>query len=239
MGAFEHISKKIDETYKQLTKGKDVPMGGKAHLSLENQTVCYSSCFFFFFFFFLLSCVLLFFCCLLFLFSSSSSSLLQEPYLSGVKYTVRPPLKVFRDMEKLSGGEKTVAALALLFAIHSHQPAPFFVLDEIDQALDNLNVEKVSTYIRFVVVLFLSFLLVFFSDHSLSPLLSFQRAFGRRWDAVSRHHPEGQLLSQGRRFGGHLSRPSQEILRCPLAGFGQILPLKRALRLSFKPLSCF
>ena len=41
-----------------------------------------------------------------------------DPYLHGVKYTTMPPTKRFRDMEQLSGGEKTVAALALLFAIH-------------------------------------------------------------------------------------------------------------------------
>ena len=57
-------------------------------------------------------------------------------------------MKRFRDMEQLSGGEKTIAALALLFAIHSYQPAPFFVLDEVDAALDNTNVAKIATYIR-------------------------------------------------------------------------------------------
>ena len=41
-----------------------------------------------------------------------------------------PPSKRFRDMEQLSGGEKTIAALSLLFAIHSFKPSPFFVLDE-------------------------------------------------------------------------------------------------------------
>ena len=39
-----------------------------------------------------------------------------------------PPQKRYRDMKELSGGEKTVAALAMLFAIHSFRPAPFFVL---------------------------------------------------------------------------------------------------------------
>lgn len=43
---------------------------------------------------------------------------LQEPYAGGIKYHAMPPMKRFRDMEQLSGGEKTVAALALLFAIH-------------------------------------------------------------------------------------------------------------------------
>ncbi|KAG8849135.1 Structural maintenance of chromosomes protein 1 [Tulasnella sp. 330] len=72
----------------------------------------------------------------------------EEPYLSGIKYHAMPPMKRFRDMEQLSGGEKTVAALALLFAIHSYQPAPFFVLDEVDAALDNTNVAKVARYIQ-------------------------------------------------------------------------------------------
>jgi structural maintenance of chromosome 1 len=71
-----------------------------------------------------------------------------EPYLHGVKYTAMPPMKRFRDMDQLSGGEKTVAALALLFAIHSYHPAPFFVLDEIDAALDNVNVNQVGKFIR-------------------------------------------------------------------------------------------
>ena len=74
-------------------------------------------------------------------------------------------MKRFRDMEQLSGGEKTIAALALLFAIHrydfpilclhcvlttgcSYQPLPFFVLDEVDAALDNTNVAKIANYIR-------------------------------------------------------------------------------------------
>jgi structural maintenance of chromosome 1 len=72
----------------------------------------------------------------------------EPPYLSGVKYHAMPPLKRFRDMEHLSGGEKTMAALALLFAIHSYQPSPFFVLDEVDAALDNANVGKIKKYIR-------------------------------------------------------------------------------------------
>lgn len=71
-----------------------------------------------------------------------------EPYLDGIKYHAMPPLKRFRDMEHLSGGEKTMAALALLFAVHSYQPSPFFVLDEVDAALDNTNVARIANYIR-------------------------------------------------------------------------------------------
>ncbi|KAF7984629.1 hypothetical protein HWV62_12853 [Athelia sp. TMB] len=107
--AYNHISERIDQVYKDLTKGKASPMGGVAYLSLEDS---------------------------------------EEPYIAGIKYHAMPPMKRFRDMEQLSGGEKTVAALALLFAIHSYQPAPFFVLDEVDAALDNTNVAKIANYIR-------------------------------------------------------------------------------------------
>jgi structural maintenance of chromosome 1 len=69
----------------------------------------------------------------------------EEPYLEGINYNCVAPGKRFQPMSNLSGGEKTIAALALLFAIHSFQPAPFFVLDEIDAALDNTNIGKVET----------------------------------------------------------------------------------------------
>lgn len=72
----------------------------------------------------------------------------EEPFLDGINYNCVAPGKRFQPMQNLSGGEKTVAALALLFAIHSFQPAPFFVLDEIDAALDNTNIGKVASYIR-------------------------------------------------------------------------------------------
>ena len=71
----------------------------------------------------------------------------EEPYLEGLKFHAMPPMKRFLDMEQLSGGEKTVAALALLFAIQSYRPAPFFILDEIDAALDNANVQRVARFL--------------------------------------------------------------------------------------------
>merc|ERR1712045_674653 len=71
----------------------------------------------------------------------------EEPYLEGINYNCVAPGKRFQPMQNLSGGEKTIAALGLLFAIHSYQPAPFFVLDEIDAALDNTNIGKVASYI--------------------------------------------------------------------------------------------
>ena len=51
-------------------------------------------------------------------------------------------------MQQLSGGEKTIAALALLFGLRAHRPSPFFLMDEVDAALDNNNVFKLSAYIR-------------------------------------------------------------------------------------------
>lgn len=71
----------------------------------------------------------------------------EEPYKGGLKFNAMPPMKRFRDMEQLSGGEKTVAALSLLFAIQSFRPAPFFVMDEVDAALDNINLRKIVNYI--------------------------------------------------------------------------------------------
>ena len=71
-----------------------------------------------------------------------------EPYTSGIKYDTIPPGKRFMDMTHLSGGEKTVAALALLFSINSYYPAPFIVLDEVDAALDARNVAKVTRFIQ-------------------------------------------------------------------------------------------
>uniref|UniRef100_A0A8B9KSZ5 Structural maintenance of chromosomes protein n=1 Tax=Astyanax mexicanus TaxID=7994 RepID=A0A8B9KSZ5_ASTMX len=71
-----------------------------------------------------------------------------EPYLDGISYNCVAPGKRFMAMDNLSGGEKSIAALALVFAIHSFRPAPFFVLDEVDAALDNTNIGKVTSYIR-------------------------------------------------------------------------------------------
>ena len=71
-----------------------------------------------------------------------------EPCPSGIQYDTIPPGKRRMDMVNLSGGEKTVAALALIFAINSYKPAPFIVLDEVDAALDAQNVDKVTRFIQ-------------------------------------------------------------------------------------------
>ncbi|KAJ8392208.1 hypothetical protein AAFF_G00077760 [Aldrovandia affinis] len=71
-----------------------------------------------------------------------------EPYLAGISYNCVAPGKRFMAMDNLSGGEKSIAALALVFAIQSFRPAPFLVMDEVDAALDNTNIGKVTSYVR-------------------------------------------------------------------------------------------
>uniref|UniRef100_F1KQG1 Structural maintenance of chromosomes protein n=1 Tax=Ascaris suum TaxID=6253 RepID=F1KQG1_ASCSU len=72
----------------------------------------------------------------------------EEPYLDGISYSCVVPGKRFRPMDNLSGGEKTLASLALLLAIHSRIPSPFLILDEADAALDGTNIEKVETFLK-------------------------------------------------------------------------------------------
>ncbi|EGG24873.1 structural maintenance of chromosome protein [Cavenderia fasciculata] len=72
----------------------------------------------------------------------------ETPFNSGIKYSAIPPNKRSRDMDDLSGGEKSIAALAFLFAMHKYRPSPFFILDEVDAALDSINVLKLVRYIR-------------------------------------------------------------------------------------------
>merc|ERR1719240_309068 len=71
----------------------------------------------------------------------------EEPYNGGIKFTAMPPAKRFRDMQLLSGGEKTLAALALLFAVHAFQRPPFLILDEVDAALDQYNLHSVQRFL--------------------------------------------------------------------------------------------
>ncbi|XP_006619767.2 structural maintenance of chromosomes protein 1B-like [Apis dorsata] len=73
---------------------------------------------------------------------------LEEPYLSGINYSCIMPGKRFQSFSNLSGGEKTLATIAFLFAIHSFRPAPFFILDEIDAALDTINIKNVVRLIH-------------------------------------------------------------------------------------------
>ena len=66
----------------------------------------------------------------------------EDPLLSGVEMVVRPPGKTLKTMDLLSGGEKALAATAVLMAVFLHKPAPICVLDEVDAPLDDANLER-------------------------------------------------------------------------------------------------
>ncbi|KAL8471591.1 hypothetical protein ACS0TY_029010 [Phlomoides rotata] len=71
-----------------------------------------------------------------------------DPFSEGVVFSVRPPKKSWKNIANLSGGEKTLSSLALVFALHHYKPTPLYVMDEIDAALDFKNVSIVGHYIK-------------------------------------------------------------------------------------------
>lgn len=71
-----------------------------------------------------------------------------DPFSEGIAFSVRPPRKSWKNISNLSGGEKTLSSLALVFALHYYKPSPLYFLDEIDAALDFKNVSIVANYIK-------------------------------------------------------------------------------------------
>lgn len=71
-----------------------------------------------------------------------------DPFAEGILFSVMPPKKSWKNISNLSGGEKTLSSLALVFALHHYKPTPLYVMDEIDAALDFRNVSIVASYIK-------------------------------------------------------------------------------------------
>lgn len=72
----------------------------------------------------------------------------QEPLNSGMTLVAQPRGKKVQRLEAMSGGEKSLTSLAFVFALQRCMPAPFYALDEVDQNLDGVNVEKLANMIH-------------------------------------------------------------------------------------------
>jgi structural maintenance of chromosome 4 len=68
-----------------------------------------------------------------------------DPFSEGILFSVMPPKKSWKNISNLSGGEKTLSSLALVFALHHYKPTPLYVMDEIDAALDFRNVSPAAS----------------------------------------------------------------------------------------------
>ena len=72
----------------------------------------------------------------------------EDPLEAGIDMVAQPPGKKLQNINLLSGGEKSLAALALVIAIFQYKPSPFCVLDEVDAALDDVNVFRFTDILR-------------------------------------------------------------------------------------------
>lgn len=131
MTGFNMITNKLKENYQMLT------LGGDAELELVDSLDPFSEG-------------------IMFRFETRQS--LQRPDLFRAPLvrldsellficSVRPPKKSWKKIFNLSGGEKTLSSLALVFALHHYKPTPLYFMDEIDAALDFKNVSIVAYYI--------------------------------------------------------------------------------------------
>ena len=71
-----------------------------------------------------------------------------NPLESGIDIIAQPPGKKLQNINLMSGGEKTMTAIALMFAVLKTRPAPFCILDEVEAALDDANIDRFAKYLR-------------------------------------------------------------------------------------------
>lgn len=71
-----------------------------------------------------------------------------DPLNSGIEIVAQPPGKKLQNINLMSGGEKTMTAIALMFAVLKAKPTPFCILDEVEAALDDSNIDRFSQYLK-------------------------------------------------------------------------------------------